>query len=271
MTKEKFLEKARSIHGYKYNYINIPDKITYKDIIDLEIGGCKYKQRVNKHLLGKCVEKNSFKKTTEDFIRESKKIWGEDRFDYSGFEYEGALKKIKLYDKINGCFINQTASLHLFGYTSKKVEQSDFIRISRLISDDKYRYDNCEYINKTTKVKLICNHHGEFEVSPFNHINYGEVCPSCTFTIFNKRVKSFLNKNYIPYNQQFKFDDFLIPFDFYIKSNRTIIDFTYEENKINDKIKEDYCEENYLNLIRIKYDQINKIDDVLYNNLKNMY
>jgi hypothetical protein len=29
----------------------------------------------------------------------------------------------------------------------------------------------------------------------------------------------------------------------------------YESLKINDKIKENYCEDNYINLIRIKYDQ----------------
>ena len=38
--------------------------------------------------------------------------------------------------------------------------------------------------------------------------------------------------------------------------------------KQNDKIKSDYCEDNFLNLIRIKYDQINIVDEILWENLK---
>jgi hypothetical protein len=39
--------------------------------------------------------------------------------------------------------------------------------------------------------------------------------------------------------------------------------------KINDKIKNDYCEDNYINLIRIRYNQIDDINNILYENLKN--
>ena len=89
MIRNKFIEKARNIHGYKYNYIDIPDKITHKDYIEIEYNGTTYKQRVSKHLMGKCCEKNNDKKTTDEFISESKKVWG-DRFDYNGFEYNGS-------------------------------------------------------------------------------------------------------------------------------------------------------------------------------------
>ncbi len=33
--------------------------------------------------------------------------------------------------------------------------------------------------------------------------------------------------------------------------------------KINDKIKNDYCEEKYINLIRIRYDEISEIPNIL--------
>jgi hypothetical protein len=58
-------------------------------------------------------------------------------------------------------------------------------------------------------------------------------------------------------------------FDFYLPKYRTVIEFdgkqhyepmeyfggieSYERLKINDKIKSDYCEENYIDLIRIRY------------------
>lgn len=39
--------------------------------------------------------------------------------------------------------------------------------------------------------------------------------------------------------------------------------------KIRDQIKNDYCKNNNINLLRIKYDQFNKIDDILTEKLKN--
>ena len=35
MKKEKFLEKARNVHGYRYEYPNINDVVMQKDIIDV--------------------------------------------------------------------------------------------------------------------------------------------------------------------------------------------------------------------------------------------
>lgn len=43
----------------------------------------------------------------------------------------------------------------------------------------------------------------------------------------------------------------------------------FEKIKINDKIKSDYCEDNYIDLIRIRYDQEDDIHQILWNNLKN--
>jgi hypothetical protein len=37
----------------------------------------------------------------------------------------------------------------------------------------------------------------------------------------------------------------------------------YESLKLNDSIKNDFCEINCINLIRIKYDQIDNIDKIL--------
>ena len=262
MTKQQFLDKARSIHGYKYKYIDLPDKITQNDIIKLEMNGISYIQRVGKHLLGKCPEKNTPKKTTQEFIKESKKIWGEYRFDYTNTVYNGALRKVKLFDKIKNIEIEQPALTHLHGSEMKNLKSDQFIEMSKLVSDYKYKYDKCEYINKTTKVTLICPVHGEFNILPFNHLNYGEVCKQCEITLIFKDIKKFLNKNNLSFYQQYKFNDFHQIFDFYIPSANILIDVS------DNKIKENYCEENYINLIRIKYDQIDDLYRILWDNLK---
>ena len=270
MTSELILEKARSVHGYKYKYINLLNRITLKDYITVEIDGNLFTQRVNKHLMGKCPEKMTPLKTNDIFISESISVWG-DRFDYTKTKYISALKKVKLFDKKNNMFIEQIASLHLQGHECKNIDNDIFIEKSKLVCDFKYNYDECVYVNKTTKVKIKCLEHGIFEVKPFNHLSYGVVCKECLFTSFNRDVKKFLNKNIISYYQQHKFESFDAPFDFYIPSSRLCIEFIEicESLKVNDKIKNDYCEENFIDLIRIRYNQIDRIYDILNESLKN--
>ena len=43
---------------------------------------------------------------------------------------------------------------------------------------------------------------------------------------------------------------------------------SYEILKVNDKIKNDYCEDNYINLIRIRYDEFDSLHQILWENLK---
>ena len=38
---------------------------------------------------------------------------------------------------------------------------------------------------------------------------------------------------------------------------------TFEKLQINDRIKSDYCEDNYIDLVRVKYTQLDNIDDYL--------
>ena len=112
MKRLKFLEKARNTHGYKYNYLNLSDKVTLNDRIEIEYNGDIYTQSISKHLMGRCPEKSIKRKTTEDFILESKEIW-KDKYDYSLAEYTGALNNIKIV--YNGIVYEQRASSHLLG------------------------------------------------------------------------------------------------------------------------------------------------------------
>ena len=112
MKRLEFLEKARNTHGYKYNYLNLSNKVTLTDRIDIEYDGEIYTQSISKHLMGRCPEKSIKRKTTEDFILEAKEIW-KDKYDYSLTEYTGALNNIKIV--YNGIFYEQRASSHLLG------------------------------------------------------------------------------------------------------------------------------------------------------------
>ena len=100
MKKEKFLEKARKIHGYRYNYPTLPSEVMQMDMIDVEIDGVTYQQRVVKHFKGSRPERKTKNKTTEEFIFNAIKVWGH-KYDYSLVEYKNARTKVKIiYDGI---------------------------------------------------------------------------------------------------------------------------------------------------------------------------
>lgn len=234
MEKINFLDKARNIHGYKYNYFNLPDKITLTDKIKIELDGEYYTQSVSKHLMGRCPEKRITMKSTEDFISESKETWG-DKYDYSLTEYTGALNNIKIiYD---GIVYEQRASSHLDGMSPEFRKTEESILRDSLRQNDEF---------------------GENE------------------------IELFLKKYKIEYTKRHKIDG--IEFDFYLTSNRSCIEFdgryhfypidemggleTLNRVKNEDKIRCDYCDDNYINLIRIRYDQIDDIYQILWENLK---
>jgi hypothetical protein len=59
-------------------------------------------------------------------------------------------------------------------------------------------------------------------------------------------------------------------FQFYLPSKRTVIEYLSKEHyliKDLDKKKEDYCEDNYIDLIRINYSQFDDIYKILWENL----
>ena len=223
MRKLEFLEKARNTHGYKYNYLNLSEKVTLTDRIDIEYNGEIYSQSISKHLMGRCPEKSIKRKTTEDFILEAKEIW-KDKYDYSLTEYTGALNNIKIV--YNGIVYEQRASSHLLGLAPEFRSNEE-----SLLRDKVNQYDK-EGIND---------------------------------------IKEFLDKYQVEYEMNKNLDNNI--FQFYLPNRRTIIEYLSKEHyliKDIDKIKKDYCEDNYIDSIRIRHNQFDDIYKILWENLKNV-
>ena len=60
----------------------------------------------------------------------------------------------------------------------KKKTREDFIRDSIEVHGNKYNYNKVDYINNSTKVKIVCPEHGEFEQLPSKHTS-GQGCGKC--------------------------------------------------------------------------------------------
>ena len=103
-TNENFIEKAKLIHGDKYDY-SLVNYVNNKQKINII---CKthgvFEQECSSHMNGsgcpKCVGKN---KTTSEFIEKAKLIHG-DKYDYSLTNYIGVFKKVKIICKTHGVF-----------------------------------------------------------------------------------------------------------------------------------------------------------------------
>ena len=285
---EEFIKDAKRVWGDKYDYSLVnytgcfnPIKIIYD--------GQVYSQKPSQHLLGMKCERDTIK-NQEDFIRKAIERHG-NKYDYSLLEYKGIENKIKIV--FDGQVYEQKAGAHLYaGLVERRINKKTtdlFIQESNNVHDFKFDYSKVNYINNNTKVCIICNIHGEFYQRPNSHLQ-GSGCIYCMESNGEKKISKFLNEYKITYSREHKFKDckgkrYRLPFDFYIPSMRTCIEFdgiqhfrpvqhfgglpAYESLKLNDKLKNDYCEDNYINLIRIRYDQLDDIYQILWENLRN--
>ena len=105
-----FVERARKIHGNKYDY----SKVEYKGLRNRVCIICpehgEFWQTPEKHLLGRdcrlCANKKisrARKDTLEDFLRKAKAKYG-DKYDYSKVNYVNSTTKVEIICKKHGSF-----------------------------------------------------------------------------------------------------------------------------------------------------------------------
>lgn len=71
----------------------------------------------------------------------------------------------------------------------KKLTKDEFVLRAKEIHGDKYDYSKTKYVNSNTKVCVLCREHGEFWVTPSNHLR-GRKCPICA-RINSAKIRSF--------------------------------------------------------------------------------
>ena len=195
MTTKEFIEKAKKKYGNKYtyektNYINIGTKVIVTD----EHGNDKYVYP--QYFLYKSKDKNIKKFNTENFIKYSKEIFGDDTYGYSKTQCNKSTDKVIITCKIHGDFI-KSADVHIHQKQGcpkcnhKFLDTEKFIQKAKKIHGDKYDYSKVEYVDSQTKVCIICPEHGEFWQTPNSHLR-GSGCPLCARY---DSVKDFLNKS----------------------------------------------------------------------------
>ena len=156
ITTELFIEKAKLIHGDKYDYSKVEYKGRHEKINIICKKHEEFIQEAGSHLRGYgcklCTEKTreyKLKFNTKEFIQKAIKIHG-DRYDYSKVNYQGINKKIIIICKIHGEF-KQTPASHLKGSNcqtcsgNNKSNTQEFIKKSIQKHGDKYDYSLVDY------------------------------------------------------------------------------------------------------------------------------
>jgi very-short-patch-repair endonuclease len=245
---EKFIEKARQLHGNKYDYSQV-EYVHSKNKVKII---CKhhglFEQIPHNHLNGNGCKHCYFDNIRDNldiFIEKASKIHGE-KYDYSKVKYKSNKIPIKIGCNICNDVYEDIPLHHLEGRGCKKCHihlstktNEDFIRDANNIHGSKYDYSLVNYTGVFVKIKIICKKHGEFLQTPNHHLN-GRGCPNC----FNKtegKIRDFLTKNNIQFEQQYIVDgkkfDFLIKDEFILEIDGSQHFIGYEH--LNTKILTD--------------------------------
>lgn len=193
-SKEEFVAKAMEIHGDKYTY----DKTEYKTskakvCITCPTHGDFYQSPNHFIRDGGCTmcKKEIVKSTptiSNEFFKERvKSIHGESLI-FDKTNYLRSRIAVTVTCPIHGDFnIKPSYLLGKVGCrkcSSEKLVES-FIQKSTQRYGDKFDYSKLNYVNKDTKVSIICKEHGEFLITPSNHLTGQGGCRKC-YVSFNR-------------------------------------------------------------------------------------
>jgi hypothetical protein len=190
MKSETFIEKAKIIHGDKYDYSLVVDSHIKNKYSLICPKHDIFLQRGDAHLsgqgCGKC--KSSVLSTLDEFIKKAKLVHGEN-YDYSKVIYINCKTKIDIYCHEHGLF-QQTPDNHISGHGCVKCSTNKnainkvicsgnaFINNANKIHNNKYEYPDFDYNNAKEKIKIMCPKHDIFFQTPNDHL-CGKGCPKC--------------------------------------------------------------------------------------------
>ena len=214
------------------------------------------------------------KLTKEEFVINANKKY-DNFYDYSKAIYVNDKTILEIICPIHGSFF-RTPNHHLrSGRCTDCIiaeNYKNFLSNAIRIHGDKYDYSKVVYKNTRTDIIIICPVHKEFFQKPVIHI-MDSGCPKCKRSKGEEKIEKYLIENNIIFEYQKKFKDCKdkqeLPFDFYLPELNTCIEFdgelhfkSYEhfggDKKLkyyqqHDKMKDKYCKNNNIKLLRIKY------------------
>jgi hypothetical protein len=130
------------------------------------------------------------KHTQEQVIENLREFYKEYDYDYSKVKYINSNTKIIIICLIHGEFSIQPYKLfkskvHLcskcrknqIGFRVKDTES--FVKKANIIHNNKYNYSKTKYLNNSKDLIITCHKHGDFKITPDDHLTNQRGCPNC--------------------------------------------------------------------------------------------
>lgn len=192
LTTEIFIERARKVHGDKYDY----SKVEYVDVktkvcIICPIHG-EFWQRYSHHTEGRGCSKCAAEKNGEQLL-----LWTEEKCREHASHYS-TMKDFREGDKNaynsarkHGWLKDYTWLAYKITSSQKKKDRhvythNEIIERLKSLFGTKYGYDHVVYKNMKTPIVLFCHEcdengveHGEFSMRPNNIFSGKQSCPKC--------------------------------------------------------------------------------------------
>lgn len=215
------------------------------------------------------------------------------KYDYSRVIYKGNQYNVTIVCPMHGPFeqspknhTNKKCGCPKCSYVvprNKPVGLENFIVLSSAKHLDKYDYSRVIYTDNKADVIIGCPKHGYFEQRVVHHMR-GHGCPKCKRSKGEEAVATVLNKLNLSFVAEKTFNDCrgvkgrMLRFDFYLQDLNLVIEYDgkfhyhpYKKGELdqlnnvkeNDALKNKYCTEKGINLFRIHYNDLNKVETIL--------
>jgi len=238
------------------------------------------------------------RKSYNQFIRRALITHG-DKYSYDEVRWRDMTSKIEIDCPKHGSFW-QLPILHVRGSGCSKCvgHHTQLLTVEKVIAQfrakqgQKYDYSKVHYTNDSTKVEIICPEHGSFWQTPSDH-KQGCGCPVCCESRGEKEIRKWLEEHQIDYEREKSFDgcvneqtDGYFRFDFFLPQQNICIEFDgiqhfkegidrqmkgkyqftmkdWKKLSERDAIKSQFCQQNDMTLVRIAYNQMKRIPEIL--------
>ena len=245
---------------------------------------------------GRCGECNGHfrHKDTNYFKKEVYKLVGNE-YEVLG-EYKKAKVKIKLKHNLCGNEYLVTPSDFLSGKRCPKCQHQSYKKTTEEFKQEVYELVGDEYVvlgeykKNNINIKMLhkkCSK--EFNMRPGNFLYGGNRCPHCNQSRGERKIENYCSINNIIFSQQYRINECRnkrsLPFDFAIFWDKDkiqlkmLIEYDGEQHfkdktfyggedrylylKHNDNIKDKYCKNNNIKLLRIPYWEFDNIEEIL--------
>ena len=189
-TTEQFVEKARAVHGDRYDYSLVDYSLNSVKVTIVCRKHGPFNQTPNCHVnqgqgCPRCVPGRDPSVSFESRARE---VHG-DSYGYDRAKRNPrSTERVTITCPVHGDF-RQVVNHHLSGCgcpecgreartRSKRISHRDFVRRAKEVHGDRYSYGKTRYLEHRSKVTITCREHGDFDQWPSDHLR-GMGCPRC--------------------------------------------------------------------------------------------